>query len=235
MIEKTVVIHQPDFLPYLGFFDRLLKSNLYVILDNVQFVSGTSKSWQNRDKIKTPDGEKWITVGVQKAPHRTNINNILLSKSSDWRKRNLNLIKESYSKSLFFEEIFPFIQSLYEYECEKLVDFNLKSIYMLMELFDIHIETILASSLDVEGKSNQLLVNILKKVQANTYLSGIGARSYYESGPFEKANIKVVWQNFSHPVYPQLYGEFMPYLSSIDLLFNCGIENSRKIMRGDQD
>ena len=230
-MNKTVVIHQPDFLPYLGFFHRFLHAEMWVILDNVQFVSGTSRSWTNRDKIKTQVGEKWITVAVQKAQKDSKINEITLSKNVGWRRDNLNLIMENYKRAPFFKEVFPYVENLYGFECDKLIDFNLKSIEMLMELLDIKIERKLASSLNPVGKSNELLVDILKKVDATTYLSGVGARDYYDPKPFEDAGIKVVWQEFKHPIYTQLHGEFIPYLSAIDMLFNCGIEKSREILR----
>ena len=89
----------------------------------------------------------------------------------------------------------------------------------------------MASSLNPEGKKNELLIDILKKVSAETYLSGVGAKAYMDEKLFENEGIKVIWQNFKHPVYNQLYGNFIPYLSSIDLLFNCGIEESRKTLR----
>lgn len=229
-MSKTVVIHQPDFLSYLGFFHRFLFADLWVILDQVQFVSGTSKSWQNRDKIKTAQGEKWITVPVQKAPHRTPINQILLA-STNWREEHLHLLENAYIKAPYYEAILPRVKELYACDCVKLADFNLKSSEMLMNLLDIKIEAVLASDLQPVGKSNELLVDILKKVGAGTYLSGVGARAYFEPAPFEAAGIKVVWQQFNHPTYPQLHGDFIPYLSSLDLLFNCGIENSRTILR----
>ena len=226
---KTVVIHQPDFLPYLGFFQRFLKADLWVILDDVQFLNN-SKSWHNRDKIKTPQGEKWITVSVKKCPQKTKINEVYLS-GTDWKKKNVNMLISNYRKSPFFKEIMLFVQELYDFECEKLVQFNLKSISMLMDLFDISIETVLSSELQSTGKSNELLVNILKKVNAARYLSGVGAKAYFDPVPFEEAKIEVIWQDFKHPVYQQLHGEFIPYLSSIDLLFNCGKEESRKMLR----
>lgn len=229
-MSNTVVIHQPDFLSYLGFFHRFLFADMWVVLDNVQFVTGTTKSWQNRDKIKTVEGEKWITVSVQKAPLGTTINEILLSKS-DWRQRNLNLIQNSYSKALYYKEIMPYIEDLYNYDCRRLVEFNLKSSEMLMELFDIKIEIVIGSELHPSGKSNELLVDILKKINVFRYLSGEGAKAYFDPAPFESAGIEIIWQNFKHPVYPQIHGNFISYLSSIDLLFNCGIEKSREIIR----
>ncbi len=230
MPSKTVVIHQPDFLPYLGFFHRLLHADVFVILDTVQFVSGGNQSWHNRDLIKTRHGNKWITVSVKKPSFGTIINEVLLSDTTDWRAKNLNLIIENYNKSIFFNAIFPYIESLYSYNCRKLVDFTYKSIEILMELFDLQIEVMWTSKLKPRGKSNNLVVDILQKVNATHYLSGLGAKCYYDPAPYESAGIHVVWQNFKHPVYPQCHGEFIACLSSIDLLFNCGIKRSREIL-----
>jgi hypothetical protein len=226
---RTTVIHQPDFLPYLGFFHRFLIADVWVILDNVQFLRN-SKSWHHRDKIKTLHGGKWLTVAIRKCSQFTPINEVLLA-DTDWREGHLNLVKSSYSNAPYFTEIMPHIDRLYQLKCERLVDFNLASIGMLNLLFDLSIDSVLASSLSPEGKGNELLVDLIKKVGADSYLSGVGARSYYDPLPFDKAGIKVFWQEFEPPVYPQLHGEFLPYLSSIDMLFNCGSEESCKILR----
>lgn len=230
-MKKTVVIHQPDFLSYLGFFHRLLHADLYVVLDNVQYVTGTSQSWMNRDKIKTQSGEKWLTISVNKAPRDTNINDIKINDAVDWQNQNLEFIKQNYRKSPFFDEIFPHLKKLYMLRYEKLADFNMASIMMLLKLFDIIIEIEYASNFITTKTKSERLVEILTQVKATHYLSGIGARDYHVDEPFHKAGIDVVWQEFKHPVYPQLYEEFIPFLSSIDLLFNCGIEKSRDILR----
>lgn len=233
MQDKIVVVHQPDFLPYLGFFDRLIKADIYVVFDNVQYVR-SSRGWTSRDKIKTKGGEKWISVSTQKAPRDTVINQVLLSKSNEWRADNLNLIRENYKSTPFYSEIMPYILKLYEFDCERMMDFNLESIKMLMNLFDIHVDLVMASDLKPEGKSNTLIIDIMKKLGCIKYLSGVGARDYYIPELYEEAGIEVIWQEFNHPIYPQQFGEFIPYLSSIDLLFNCGIEHSRKILRGEE-
>jgi len=230
MRSKTVVIHQPDFMPYLGFFHRFLRADLYVIFDNVQYLQN-SKSWHNRDKIKTASGARWITVAARKAAREANINEIQLANDVNWMEDNLNLIKQNYIKAPFYDEIMPSIENLYAVQCDKLLDFNLESIRMLQELYDVKIDSIMASSLSPEGRSNELLVDILKRVGASHYLSGVGAKDYFDPAPFENNNIEVVWQDFEHPYYPQLHGEFVPYLSSVDMLFNCGVDESRKILR----
>ncbi|MCA9482379.1 MAG: WbqC family protein [Nitrospina sp.] len=229
-MSRTAVIHQPDFLPYLGFFHRLLKADVFILLDHVQFVTKTSKSWTHRDKVKTPKGGQWVTLQTVKAPLGTPINEILLA-DSDWRIKNLNLFRENYRKAPFFDEIFPRLEELYAYPGNSMSEFNERSIFMLNDLLGIKIESIRSSALDPQGKSNALLVDLLGKVQVARYLSGTGAKAYYEPEPFDEAGIEVLWQEFEHPVYPQLHGEFIPYLSSVDLLFNCGAEASCRIIR----
>lgn len=229
--DKIVVIHQPDFIPYLGFFDRLAKADIYVVFDNVQYVR-SSRGWTSRDKIKTIKGEKWISISTQKADRDTPINQILLSDDTCWKENNLNLIKENYRKCEYFNEIFPYIEKLYSFQCNRMMDFTLESIKMLIELFDIDIDIVMASSLNPVGKNNALIIDIMQKLGCTNYLSGIGARDYYIPELYDQAGINVIWQDFKHPVYPQQFGEFIPYLSSIDLLFNCGIEESRRILKG---
>lgn len=229
-MTKTVVIHQPDFLPHLGFFQRLLHADLYIALDHAQFVNGTSRSWTHRDKIKTPRGAQWLTVSVRKAPRETPINAIALS-NTDWRIQNLNLLRENYHQASFFDEIYPELQNLYAAPCTWLVEFTMASIEMLSRLLGISVPTVLSSSLRPAWHKNELLVELLRKVGATHYLSGLGARDYFDPAPFSAAGIEVIWQDFKHPVYPQLHGDFEPYLSSIDLLFNCGAAESLKLLR----
>jgi hypothetical protein len=229
-MSRIAVIHQPDFMPYLGFFQRLLHTDAFVYLDTVQYVD---RGWINRDKIKTPKGEKWISVSVKNAPRDTPINRIELSDTNDWREGNLSLLRANYSAAPFFKEIFPSIEALYAGGFTMLAEFNIASINMLCGMLGIEIkEVIHASQLEpTTFKSNELLVKILKEIGADRYLSGVGARAYFRPEPFEQAGIEVTWQDFLHPVYPQLHGDFIPYLSSIDLLFNCGIARSREILR----
>lgn len=231
MNDKVVVIHQPDFMPYLGFFDRLIKADIYVVFDNVQYVR-SSRGWTSRDKIKTQKGEQWISIKTKKAARDTKIQDIYLSEDDSWKQDHLNLFKENYRKCKYYNEIIPYIRKLYEYECERMMDFNMESIKMLMLLFDINIDIIYASRLNVSGKSNALIIDIMKKLNCHKYLSGVGAHDYYVPELYNEAGITVMWQDFSQPVYPQQFGEFIPYLSSIDMLFNCGIDQSRKILRG---
>lgn len=230
-MTRTVVIHQPDFLPWLGFFHRLLKADLFIALDHVQFVSGTARSWMHRDRIKTPAGPRWLSLSVQKAPLGTPIRDILLSPDPAWRTNNLNLLRESYRKAPYFDEVFPQLQRLYASNYTRLVDITLDAIGLICVMLDIRIERTLSSEMSPGGSSNEMLVALLRRSGATRYLSGTGARDYFDAAPFARAEIEVIWQDFTHPVYPQLHGGFEPMLSAIDMLFNCGAERSRELLR----
>lgn len=232
-MKKTVVIHQPDFIPYLGFFHRFLSADLYVVLDDVQFVYG-SRAWTHRDKIKTPKGTQWLTVSVKKPPRDTAINQVELSDEVDWRTDHIRLLEANYRGAPFFEQIMPSLRTLYAEPAKMLADFNLRSIRMLMSLLDVETPMVLSSTLSPQGAKNDLLVDLLKKIGADRYLAGVGSRDYMDESLFGAAGIEVVWQDFQHPVYPQQFGEFQPYLSAIDMLFNCGIDRSRQLLRGEK-
>jgi len=231
MYKKVVVIHQPDFAPYLGFFHRFLRADMYIALDHVQFVSSSSRSWTNRDKIKTAQGEKWLTVSVKKAPRDTAINQIELSTNTDWRQDNLRLLEQNYRNAPYYNELMLEIECLYARPFQMLRDFNMASIEMLMDMLDVRIPWVWSSNLNPVGTKNELLVDLLQKVTATHYLSGMGARDYFQPEPFAKAGIEVIWQDFAHPVYTQQFGEFVPYLSALDVLFNHGVAASREILR----
>jgi len=231
MNKKIVVIHQPDFMPHLGFFHRFLHADFYIALDHVQYVNGSSRAWTHRDKIKTTQGEKWLTVSVKKAPRETAINRIELSTDNDWRRDNLRLLEQNYRHAPFYGKLMLEIESLYARPFLLMRDFNMASIEMLMDMLDVRIPWVWSSNLDPAGTKNELLVDLLQKVSATHYLSGVGARDYFQPEPFNKTGIEVIWQDFSHPVYTQQFGEFVPYLSALDVLFNHGIKASREILR----
>lgn len=229
-MKKIAVIHQPDFMPYLGFFHRLLYADVFVILDDVQF---SKSGWHHRDQIKVPYGNKkiWITLNVMNAPTNTKINEIVLSMDDKAKRKLLNQIIVNYRKANFFMEIEPLVTKMIMNQERNLSLYNIAIIKKLISIFNIDIEIIIASNLNHQGKGNDMNVDILKKINATHYLSGIGAKNYHDDKPFQEANIEVFWQEFTHPSYPQLYGEFIPFLSCIDLLFNCGIKKSQEILR----
>jgi hypothetical protein len=231
-MSRTVVIHQPDFLPWLGYFQRLVKADLFIALDHVQFVTGTSRSWTHRDMIKTPQGAKWLSLRVQKAPFGTAIRDVLLASDPDWRKDNLNLLRENYRKAPHFDEIFPMIEGLYALPHQTLAAMNLAGLDLLEELLGVTKPRLISSEMSPQGSSTAMLVDLLRKAGATHYISGLGARAYLDERLLAEAGVELVWQAFRPPVYPQLHGPFVPMLSSIDALFNCGAKGARQLLRG---
>ena len=151
---------------------------------------------------------------------------ILIEKddSNKWITSHLNLLKTCYKRAPYFDEYFPRIRDIYLSGFIKMVDLNMAFLHFFFDVFDLNVSTLFSSDLDVEGSSNQKLVNLIKAVGGTHYLSGVGASDYMNEQKFADESIIVEWQKFHHPVYPQLHGKFIPYLSCIDMLFNCGPE-----------
>lgn len=216
-------IHQPDFAPYLGFFHRLLSTKQFIILDDVQFIR---RGWQHRDYIKGQNGSVWLTLSLQKGDYHQTISEVSLSKDSKWIEANLNLIKSSYSKSKYFSEIYPKIEAIYHAGHIRMMDFNLAIINLALDYFEIKVNMSYASEYAITTSSSQRLVDLVSAVGGDVYLTGIGSKDYLDEALFSRAGISVMWQEFKHPTYSQLYGEFEPMLSCLDILFNCGRESA---------
>lgn len=211
-------------------FQRFLNADLYIVLDHVQFVHGTSKSWTHRDKIKTAQGDRWLTVGIRKPSFGTPINAVELAPGTGWIDQNLSLLRENYRRSNGWSEVFPRIEALYGRRFELLADFNVHFLEGILDMLEVTMPMVRSSTLSPEGHRNELLVELLRKVGATRYLSGLGARGYMQPELFEAAGIEIEWQHFVHPVYPQPFGEFVPYLSILDTLLNCGIAGTRDLL-----
>lgn len=215
----TICIHQPDFVPYLGFFQRLLISQHFILLDDVQFIR---RGWQHRDRIKGRNGPIWLTLALRKGDYHQLINEVELSSDPSWIVANLNLLRECYGKAKYFAEVFPRVEAIYYTGHRRLIDFNCALLGLAMEYFDISVSISLASEYGVDTKSSARLLDLVRCRQGDTYLTGTGSRDYLDEEMFKEAGVRVMWQDFRHPVYPQLYGDFEPMLSCLDLLFNCG-------------
>ncbi len=219
-----VTIHQPEHLPWLGFFDKLRQADLFVLLDTCQFAKD---DFQNRNRIKTAQGPTWLTVPVYKAGRSEQaIIETQICNDRDWGRRSLALITQSYARSPFFATHRPFFTELYTQRWTSLVDLNITIISYLAEQFGLGNRFVRASALGIaERGPTQVNLAICRAVGATAYLSGRAGRTYLDETPFAEHGISVRYQEFQHPVYPQLWGDFVPGMSAIDLLFNCGPES----------
>ncbi len=219
-------IHQPQYMPWIGYFDKMDRSDVFVLLDNVQYKKN---EWQNRNRIKTSQGWQWITVPVlYQFPEK--INTVRINNTVDWRKKHLHALAYNYSKSPFFKEYFGFFEETFSTRWEYLVEISVQIIKFLNEALGINKELVLASRLSLREEPTGRLIDVCKSVQADTYLSGKDGAQYMDIDAFAQAKIQVVFQDFHHPTYQQLHTTFEPYMSAIDLLFNHG-RNSLEIIR----
>lgn len=222
-----VAIHQPQYLPWLGYFDKIDKADIFVLLDDVQYKKN---EWQNRNKIRTANGWQWITVPVRYR-FGEKINQIKIDNSGDWREEHHKSLVINYNKAPCFKDYESFFKASFTNNWEYLVDINIHFIKYLIKSIGITTKLISSSELVIEGQKTERLVEICKKLGADTYLSGEGAREYLELSQFEKEGINVKFQDFNHPIYKQVYNNFEPFMSVVDLLFNYG-QKSLKVLRG---
>lgn len=222
----TIAIHQPEYLPWPGFFNKMLGCDTYVVLDTVEFSRG---GFQNRNRIKLRGKAKWLTIPISGST-MIPINEIKIDNSKTWQRTHLDTLKQAYGKSRFFGELADFLNDIYARPFEKLVDANLAVIKYFMNFFGIKRNLVLSSEINPGGRRTDLLIDICRKLGADAYLSGIGGKNYLERDKFQEAEIKLMFQNFTPTQYPQSDGEFIPYLSVLDLIFNCGKEQALKLI-----
>ncbi|MDH3267270.1 MAG: WbqC family protein [Ignavibacteria bacterium] len=219
----TVAIHQPNFLPWLGYFYKLSICDCFVFLDDAQF---SKNSFINRNKIKTPRGADWLTLPVQSSgKFGQNINEVRINNFADTNKKILTTIKMNYSKAEYFKQYFPELEEIFNNSSENLSELNINLILWIYKILQINKQFYYSSKiLDVQGSATEKLISICEKLECNTYLSGFGGLKYQEEELFSAANIELKIYNFNHPQYSQLWGEFLPNLSILDLILNCGEE-----------
>jgi len=225
-----IAILQPGYLPWLGFFDQLRRSDCFVIYDDVQY---TRRDWRSRNRIKTRTGPQWLTVPiVNRGRFLQLINEAEIDYGQDWVHKHLGAVRSNYARAPFFEEYFPELTSILEARPQRLVELDLDIIRFCAKWLEIETPILLASQLMVDGTSSDRLLNICNRLGALYYLTGDAARGYLDESLFAEAGITVEYHNYRHPQYKQLHGPFVPYLSIIDLLFNHG-PDSLRILSGE--
>ncbi len=228
---KIAGIHQPQYLPWLGLVERVSRSDVFVILDNVPY---SKNYFYNRNKIKGPNGPQWLTIPVlSKGQFGQSFVDTKIDNSQNWSEKHWNSIYHAYANAPFFTEYSEYFHKTLEKEWDLLVDICIDTFRFLLGSFGIEKEIARASELGVKGKKEELLINICRKLGVTHYLSGPDGAKYLNMQAWKDKNIEVDFQNYIHPVYEQLYGEFVSNLSATDLLFNCGREGL-KVLTADQ-
>jgi hypothetical protein len=230
-----VTIHQPHYLPWLGYMHRMARADVFVLLDHVQFERGNGASYQNRTRYRMHAEAhcetRWLTVPVAQRSHTERI----LDKEVDplWRTTaHASTLRHAYREAPHLDAYWPALKAFYAKPWRRLVDLNIASIELLREALDIRTPLIRSSDLQVSGAKSELIIEICRAVGADTFLGGLGGtRRYLDAAAFERAGIRVEWQSFHHPEHPQCGpGSFMPGLSSLDLLLNCGPQSRAMLL-----
>lgn len=221
-----VSIHQPGYLPWLGFFKKIEYSDVFVILDDVKYVK---RQWHNRNQIRTSQGNKFLSVPI-KGNSGKNINEVEIDYSQDWRLIHKKTIKYSYSKAKYFEQYWNLLEKIFSEKFEKLLELNWALIDCIMKELKLEKKIIFSSDLDIQKTKSDRNLAICKKLKASVYLSGTLGKNYLNEQDFSNNGIKVEFQNFQHPIYTQCYEPFIPNMATIDILFNEG-ENASTILK----
>jgi hypothetical protein len=227
--------HQPQYLPYMGFFNKVMLADKFVFLDHVQF---RKNGWQNRNRIRTKHGWIWLTIPIlTKGKFSQRIYYVKINNSVNWRSKHWKSIYYNYQHAPYFSEYKDFFESVYSTNWETLWDLNIFTTMFLFDALNIKVQMFSSSSFTFVGKKTDLLIEMCLKLGADTYLSGCGpgAKTYVDLEKFMQNSLRHKFQYFTSPTYVQQYDSFVPNLSVIDLLFNYGKEKSREIIRHSGD
>lgn len=216
-----VAIHQPQYLPWLGYFDKLDSADLFIFLDTVQFKK---HEWQNRNRIRVKDGWQWLTVPIiDRFPER--IDCVQVNAATDWQRKHCQALRLHYGRAPFWEPLGPELAALLERPWSRLAELNVAVTDLLCRHLGIRTTRVLASSLSAREEPTDRLIDLCRAVGATVYLAGQSGPAYMDVGRFAEAGIAVQIQAYAHPEYPQRYRPFVSHLAVVDLLFNCGPES----------
>ena len=212
--------HQPVYLPWLGLFHKIALAETFVYFDQVQYLP---KEWMNRNKIRTKNGSIWLTVPVLRKGYRDlKSSEIEINNSINWQKKHLRSISLNYKKSPYFENYIPFFEDVYSRKWKFLGDLNEYMLKWFLDELGIKVNFLNSNDFKFQGEKSSLILDMCKELNASTYIFGMLGKDYADVQEFEKNNIKLIFQDYNHPKYSQLYSEFVSHLSIIDLLFNHG-------------
>lgn len=226
LADPIVSAHQPNYLPWIGYFHKLYHSDVFVLLDDVEFSSG---SWTNRNQIKTPDGWSWLTVPVRQSTGP--VSDVTIDCSQPWQTTHLKSIQHNYGKAQHYDEHIDLFADIYNRDWESLCELNVRLIRELSERIGIECRLVRSSSLGVTSTKTERIVDICDRIGAGTYLSGTGATDYTDESLFDQNDITLEYQSIEFPEYEQRFEGFVPKLSIVDALFNIGADRTQERIR----
>ena len=225
----TLVVLQPSYLPWLGFFDQVRRCDHFVFYDDVSY---DKNGWRNRNRIKAASGPVWLTVPVRtKGRMSQPIHDVEITNTIPWARKHLKTVAEAYAASPHRDAYLPALAELLERPWDRLADLDIAISKLMCGWFGLQRPMHRSSELGIGGDRNARLLSLCQHFGVTTYLSGNAAQSYLDVGLFTDHGIQVEWQDFQHPEYPQLHGPFLPLMSALDLVLNVGEECSAVLTR----
>ena len=176
----------------------------------------------SRVQIRTNNGNPWLSMSINRKKSGLNINQTFLLEDSDWKIKHLKTIKHTYNKSKYFEEMYDLVKTIYHFDTDNLAEFNINAIEIIAAWAGLNTRFLKSSEIGIDGKSSSRLLEICKKLNASKYITGLGALEYLDHDLFDKENIPVEYMSYQKKEYPQLFDEFIPYVSIIDVIANNG-------------
>jgi WbqC-like protein family len=233
---STVAIHQPNFFPWLGYFDKIVRADAFVLLDHVQFQK-TGGTWTNRVKLLVGGQARWITAPVVRIYHGVRrTDEMTFHEAIPWRIKMLKTLAANYRRAKYYDECMTLLEPLILHKDARAAEYNIHAIGTIIAAFGMDRTRLLRSSeMAVSGQGSELLLAITIAAGGTTYLCGGGATGYQDDGLFAERGVALVYQDFRHPKYPQVEKDstnFVAGLSIIDALMNCGITGTRELLHG---
>jgi hypothetical protein len=216
------------FFPWVGLFEQIRLADVFVHYDDVQFSKG---GFSNRVQLKTRDGLKWLTVPLDNLRLGQKINDVFVKPTDTWQPRHVTLLRQAYTGAMYQEEMLALLGSVYEKPVESLADLSIRSIEAVCRYFglDVGRRFLRSSQLAIDGSSSRRVLDLVLAVGGDVYVTGHGARDYLDHELFERAGVQVRYMDYCKAPYPQLHGEFTPYVSALDLIANAGADGLRFI------
>lgn len=215
-----IVISQPMFFPWVGIFEQIKLSDVFIHYDDVQFPQG--RSFISRVQIKTNNGVNWLTAPVNRTESGRLINQTVLVSDNDWRAHHLQTLKHSYARAPFFDEMYELVKEIYSFPTDNLSSFNCNCIEKIASYLNIKTTFFKSSDIGFKSSSSEKLLDLCLHFGATDYITGLGAINYLDYSIFENSSIKVNYMNYEKRSYPQLHGEFTPFVSVLDGIANLG-------------
>jgi len=222
--------HQPVYLPWLGLFHKIALADRFISFNQVQYQA---KDWNNRNKIKTSQGPIWMTVPVlRKGRLEKSYQDIEINNSINWGRKQWQALRLNYAKAPCFGKYADYFEGVYSREWRTLVELNETMLQWFVDTLGIKIKIESAGDFDFQGTKGDLVLDMCRKTGAETYIFGAQGREYTDREAFESAGVTLYFQDYAHPEYPQLSENFIPFMSIVDLLFNCGEDSLDILMSG---